>query len=105
MDISPIQRLAIAASHATPAAVEIRRPPAVAPTPQATPPSADQQVAHRDAATHPRTHVVVSWHAASLGYVTRVVDQHTGGVVLQTPPENVLEMVRRVIARLEGVSK
>ena len=50
----------------------------------------------------PATAVVVAWHAASLGYVTRIVDRLSGTVVMQTPPEEVLDMVERVVQKLRG---
>ncbi|HVM19833.1 MAG TPA: flagellar protein FlaG [Egibacteraceae bacterium] len=103
MDVSPIQRLAIAANHAPLPAREPREVPAVPPAAQAKAPAADEQAAHpgRQASTR----VVVSFHAASLGYVTRVVDQHTGAVVLQTPPQQVLDMVQQVIDKLEKANR
>lgn len=52
----------------------------------------------------PATDVVVAWHAASLGYVTRVVDSSSGTVFMQTPPEQVLHMVERVLKRIEGAN-
>ena len=45
--------------------------------------------------------VLVSWHPGSLGYVTRVVDQTSGSVLFQSPPEQVLAMVEKLIKRLE----
>ena len=104
MDVSPIQRLAMTANHAVRPVEAGREAPAVAPAPQARPAHADQEVAKRMSTPEPATHVVVAWHAASLGYVTRVVDQHTGDVVLQTPPQQVLEMVQKILDRLERVS-
>ena len=101
MDVSPIQRLAIVANHAPKPVDDVKDTPAVAPAAQASPPAADQHVTNRNATTESNTRVVVAWHAASLGYVTRVVDQHSGAVVLQTPPEEVLEMVQKVIERLQ----
>ncbi len=102
MDVSPIQRLAMTANH-TPRPVDpVRGAPAVTPAPQASPASADQEATHRSAQMESSTRVVVAWHAGSLGYVTRVVDQHTGDVVLQTPPQNVLDMVSKIIERLQG---
>jgi len=46
--------------------------------------------------------VLVSWHPGSLGYVTRVVDQVSGSVLFQSPPEQVLAMVEKLVRRLEG---
>lgn len=102
MDLSPIQRVTAAANAA------LRTPPisrAESPRPvaQAAPVSADQQVESRSTAAD-RTRVTVEWHAASVGYVTRVVDQHTGSVVHQSPPEQVLNMVQRIIARLKELT-
>jgi hypothetical protein len=102
MDVSPIQRLAMTANHVVRPVEAVRPAPAVAPTPQASPATADQHATDRN--TGPSTQVVVAWHAASLGYVTRVVDQHTGQVVMQTPPQQVLEMVQKIIERLQGAS-
>lgn len=48
--------------------------------------------------------VLVSWHPHSLGYVTKVVDQHSGHVLHQSPPEMVIAMVLQVIAKLEGAA-
>lgn len=101
MDVSPIQRMAITANQAA-RPVETVQPvaPAVPPAAQAAPAAADESVTQRnqDAATQ----VLVAWHAGSLGYVTSVVDRHTGEVLYQTPPEQVLNMVQEVIERLEG---
>lgn len=102
MDVSPIQRLAIVANQATKPVSSVREAPAVGPVAQAEPATADQQATANSTTTESRTRVVVAWHAASLGYVTRVVDQHSGAVVMQTPPEEVLDMVQRVIERLQG---
>ena len=46
--------------------------------------------------------VLVSWHPGSIGYVTQVVDQHSGSVVFQTPPDQVLAVVLKVMERLKG---
>jgi hypothetical protein len=105
MDVSPIQRLAIIASQVTKPVPTVREAPAVPPPAQATPASADQEATHRSPGSEASTQVVVAWHAASLGYVTRVVDQHSGSVVYESPPEQVLEMVQQVIERLEGSSE
>lgn len=106
MDVSPIQRLAAVAVHATrppePSVPRVRPAAApAAPSAQANAPAADQDSTRRQPDTPP-TRVVVAWHPASLGYVTRVVDQHTGTVLVQTPPEQVLAMVEQVIQQLEG---
>ena len=100
MDVSPIQRMAMTANNVVRAASPVKDAPAVAPTPQASPAAADQEATATRAEA--RMHVEVNWHPASLGYVTRVVDQHTGEVLMQTPPEQVLIMVQKVIERLEG---
>lgn len=102
MDVSPIQKLAIAANQAPRAVHTVRETPAVAPPAQASPASADQEATHRSPGSEASTQVVVAWHAASLGYVTRVVDQHSGSVVYESPPERILDMVEKVIKRLEG---
>jgi hypothetical protein len=104
MDVSPIQRLAITANHATRPVEAVRPAPPVAPAPQASPAPADQEATYRNANTDPSTRVVVAWHAATLGYVTRVVDQHTGSVVYQTPPQQVLAMVEKFLDGLQGVT-
>ena len=100
MDVSPIQRMAMTASSAVRPAEPAKDAPAVGPTPQAHSASADQEA--MAARAQARMHVEVSWHPSSLGYVTRVVDQHTGEILIQTPPEQVLIMVQKVIERLEG---
>lgn len=46
--------------------------------------------------------VLVSWHPGSIGYVTQVVDQHSGSVLFQTPPDEVLQIVLKAMARLKG---
>ena len=104
MDVSPIQRLAITANHAAQPVEPIRPAPEVAPAAQASPPSADEEATQRNTQMESSTRVVVAWHAASLGYVTRVVDQHSGAVVFETPAKQVLEMVQKVIERLEGAN-
>ena len=48
--------------------------------------------------------VLVSWQPHSLGYVTKIVDQHSGQVLHQSPPEMVIAMVLQVIAKLEGAA-
>lgn len=100
MDVSPIQRLAATSNYAIrPAAA-----PAVTSTTssaQGGARSADQQATRPRVAT-PSTRVLVSWHPGGMGYVTQVVDQHSGTVVHQTPPEQVLAMVMQVIQRLEA---
>ena len=100
MDVSPIQRMAMTASSVVARVAATEDAPAVAPTPQARPAAADQEA--MSARAQARMHVEVNWHPASLGYVTRVVDQHTGETLMQTPPEQVLIMVQKVIERLEG---
>ena len=104
MDVSPIQRLAITANHSAQPVEFVRPGPGAAAGAQAAPTSADQQATHRNAPTESATRVVIAWHAGSLGYVTRVVDQHTGHVFMQTPPQQVLEMVQKIIEQLEGAS-
>ena len=99
MDVSPIQRLAMAGQSSAATAARETRP--VQPTAQAVRAPADQEVRARATTAEPNTTVVVSFNAASLGYVTRVVDQHTGDVLLQTPPQQVLEMVQKLIERIE----
>lgn len=101
MDVSPVQRQALTANHAAPP-VAPALPAPVAATAQGRPAAADQQATRPRPEMEASTSVVVAWNAASLGYVTRVVDQHTGAVVLQTPPEQVLKMVEMFIERLEG---
>jgi uncharacterized FlaG/YvyC family protein len=103
MDVSPIQRMAITANHAA-RPVAPARGPAVAATAQAKPVAADQQ-ATRHVSTESKLNVEVAWHGASMGYVTRIVDQHTGTVLMSTPPEQVLKMVQQVIERLEGQNR
>ena len=100
MDVSPIQRLAAQASGIRPVAASETNP-MVAPTTQAAATSADQQTVRARVET-PSLRVLVSWHPGSIGYVTRVVDQASGAVLHQTPPEQVLAMVQQVIARLEA---
>ena len=100
MDVSPIQRMAMTASSAVRPTEPAKDAPAVAPTPQASPAAADQEAT--SGRSQARMQIEVNWHPLSLGYVTRVVDQHTGYVVMQTPPEQVLRMVQKVIERLEG---
>lgn len=103
MDISPIQRMAMAANQAS-RPVDAPRPAPPVAAAQASPVPADQKTASRSTTMEPNTSVVVAWHAGSLGYVTRVVDQHTGDVVLQTPPDQVLRMVEKILKRLEGAT-
>jgi uncharacterized FlaG/YvyC family protein len=103
MDVSPIQRMAITANQAARPVAPVRSPAVVA-TAQAPPVAADQEVTQRLSAES-RLNVEVAWHGASMGYVTRIVDQHTGEVVLSTPPEQVLKMVQKVIERLEGQNR
>ncbi len=100
MDVSPIQGMAATANAAV-------RP--VAPTENATPaaPVAQARAAAAESeSTRSRANapmrVLVSWHPSSLGYVTRVVDQSSGSVLFQSPPEQVLAMVESIIRRLEG---
>lgn len=102
MDVSPIQRMAMQASEVVKPAPDVPRTRAIAPVAQAQPVSADQDVTTGGPGAQLGTHVVVAWHAASLGYVTSVVDQHTGEVLYQSPPEEVLNMVEQIIEKLEG---
>jgi hypothetical protein len=103
MEIAPIQRLAPPAAPTIPAATGIRSTPAVR-SAQAGAPAADQQQARSRPAPQDSMRVLVSWHPHSLGYVTKVVDQHSGAVLHQSPPEMVIAMVLQVIARLEGAA-
>ena len=100
MDVSPIQRLAATANAAVRPVAPAEKAVASAPVAQATPVSADSEAARPD--NTPTMRVLVSWHPGSLGYVTRVVDQFSGSVLFQSPPEQVLAMVEKVIRRLEG---
>jgi hypothetical protein len=102
MDVSPIQRMAITANHAARPFAPARQA-AVAGTAQAKPVAADQEP--RQVSRESRLNVEVAWHGASMGYVTRIVDQHTGDVLMSTPPEQVLKMVQKVIERLEGQNR
>ena len=101
MDVSPIQRLAIHANQAARPVQAPRGTPAVTPPAQAAAASADQEVTQRNR-SETSTRVVVAWHPSSLGYVTQVVDQHSGIVFMQTPPEQVLRMVQQIMKELEG---
>ena len=105
MDVSPIQRLAMTANQAAPPAETVRPALAVPPAAQADPARAERQAEDRASSMEATSRVVVAWHAGSVGYVTRVVDQHTGQVVMQTPPQQVLEMVQKIIERLEEVGR
>ena len=100
MDVSPIQRQANQANAAHAPAAPARAPQEPGPA-QAARPVADQEPTQRNRAAD-STEVLVTWHAASLGYVTRVVDQHTGSVLYESPPEQVLAMVQKVIESLRG---
>lgn len=102
MDVSPIQRLAITANQATQPVHHARNVPEVAPAAQAGPVRAEEQATQRNPASQAALQVIVAWHAGSLGYVTRVVDQHSGSVVYQSPPEQILDMVQKLMERLEG---
>lgn len=101
MDVSPIARVM---PHPTgppaPVAPQEETTP-VAPAAQGSAAEADHDMTRHRPDPAP-TRVLVSWHASSLGYVTSVVDQHSGSVLYQSPPEQVLAMVQAVIERLEG---
>lgn len=100
MDVSPIQRSAATASAAIrPLIAGSPASPAVAPA-QAPAPTADETT--QIPVKTPSMRVLVSWHPGSIGYVTQVVDQHSGSVVYQTPPDEVLQIVLKVMARLKG---
>jgi hypothetical protein len=101
MDVSPIQRLAATASGAVRPPVATQKVAGSAPVAQARAAAADSEAARTKAET-PSTRVLVSWRPSSLGYVTRVVDQTSGSVLFQSPPEQVLAMVEKLIRRLEG---
>ena len=101
MDVSPIQRAAATANAAIRpimATEKAAESPRVA---QASPAAADQETTHTRN-DPPSMRVLVSWHPGSLGYVTRVVDQSSGSVLFQSPPEQVLAMVEKLIRQLEG---
>ena len=100
MDVSPIQRLAATANAAVRPVAPGEKPAGPAPVAQARPAAADSDAARKKADT-PSMRVLVSWHPGSLGYVTRVVDQVNGSVLFQSPPEQVLAMVEKLIRRLE----
>ena len=97
MDVSPIQRTGDHGERGDPTGCAGTWSCAVAAaTAQAAPPAADQTSDTTEVEHAPRQlSVVVAWHAASLGYVTRVVDQLSGRWSCQSPPEQVLDMVRR----------
>ena len=94
---NPVAATASELPHATPAKAQGPAPAADKPVT-----SADKKAA--EVVKAPATDVVVAWHAASLGYVTRVVDSTSGTVFMQTPPEQVLHMVERVLKRIEGAN-
>lgn len=99
MDVSPIQRTAATANSAIrPAAASPARSAASAA--QAREPVAEET--RQVPVKTPSMRVVVSWHPGSIGYVTQVVDQHSGSVVYQTPPDEVLQIVLKAMARLRG---
>ena len=100
MDVSPIQRQAMQANAAHVPAAPARAPREPGPAQGARPVAEKQPTQHTGAANS--TEVLVTWHAASLGYVTRVVDQHTGSVLYESPPEQVLAMVQKVVESLRG---
>ena len=100
MDVSPIQRAAATANAAIrPASAAAPATSAVAPA-QAPSPVAEETKQVQIKASSMR--VLVSWHPGSIGYVTQVVDQHSGSVVFQTPPDEVLAVVLKVMERLKG---
>ena len=101
MDVSPIQRTAAVANAAMRPVAATESATAIAPVPQATAASADHETTRARPDT-PSMRVLVSWHPGSLGYVTRVVDQVSGSVLFQSPPEQVLAMVEKLVRRLEG---
>lgn len=100
MDVSPIQHSAAIASAA------VRPAPAPAPATSAVAPAQAAQPAAEESKQVPiktaSMRVLVSWHPGSIGYVTQVVDQHSGSVVFQTPPDQVLAVVLKVMERLKG---
>jgi len=100
MDVSPIQRMAAAANAAVRPVAPPEKATGMAPVAQARPAAADSDAARPKTET-PSMRVLVSWHPGSLGYVTRVVDQTSGSVLFQSPPEQVLAMVEKLIKRLE----
>jgi len=103
MDVSPIQRLAMTANNAAPAVTGPRETtPVVPPAAQVAPAPAEQQTTERSPVSPSALQVIVSWHAASVGYVTKVVDEHSGSVVYQSPPEQILDMVEKLMDRLLG---
>lgn len=99
MDVSPIQRMAATASAAV-------RPTAATQSTSAAPPAQARVEAAEETkqarVQTPSMRVLVSWHPGSVGYVTQVVDQHSGSVVFQSPPDEVLQIVLKVMARLKG---
>ena len=99
MDVSPIQRMAATASAA------VRPAGATQPASAASPAQGPAPVAETTKQVPVKTpsmRVLVSWHPGSIGYVTQVVDQHSGSVVFQSPPDEVLQIVLKVMARLRG---
>lgn len=102
MDISPIQRLAITTNHAA-SADAVRAAVRAATPPQDLATTAEDHRAGRDGSVF-NTRVAVAWHSASVGYVTRVIHEHSGSVVYESPPETVLDMVVQVIKRLEAAA-
>ena len=100
MDVSPIQHSAVTANAAMRAAMPAENVVAVAPAAQGRAPAADQEATRSSVAASMQ--VLVSWHPGSLGYVTRVVDQASGSVLFQSPPEQVLAMVEKIVRQLEG---
>lgn len=99
MDVSPIQRMAATASAATRPAPAVAGASAAAPAQARVAPA--EEVKQAPVQT-PSMRVLVSWHPGSIGYVTQVVDQHSGSVVFQSPPDEVLQIVLKVMARLRG---
>ena len=101
MDVSPIQRSAATASAAIrPAAASGAPATSAVPPAQANGPAAEETKQVHVKASSMR--VLVSWHPGSIGYVTQGVDQHSGSVVFQTPPDQVLAVVLKVMERLKG---
>ena len=101
MDVSPIQRTAATANAAIRPIMVTEKATETALVAQARPAAADQETTHTRNDT-PSMRVLVSWHPGSLGYVTRVVDQTSGSVLFQSPPEQVLAMVEKLVRQLEG---
>ena len=103
MEFARVQPVVAPATPPLPPAPGVGSTPA-ARSAQAGAPAADQQTARQRPAQQDATRVLVSWHPQSLGYVTKVVDQSSGAVLHQSPPEMVIAMVLQVIARLEGAA-